>query len=201
MSTAETEHEEIYLFEIVQPDAGYATFEAVYKRRAAGKLQDALDEITSGNFPITWDEVKSKCAPSDLDMCFAPDTEALVFVTLPGLDGGKGTVFGDKTVVDLDVKRKGSSRVIRSQKRHPKGATAHTICSFEIDLGPVVGEIGAMAGGHAIAQLPIMFDFVDLPDEVSPVFKDRHGTPLNEVGPLGHGGIHPRGGSSMILLA
>ncbi|HSF13390.1 MAG TPA: hypothetical protein VLA50_10515, partial [Erythrobacter sp.] len=159
-------HADIYLFEIVQPAIGYARFGSVYKRMNSASRKVALGEVVSNVASTTWTNVTAKHTPGGLDMRFEPDTRALIFIATPGLFGGEGTVFGGKTAVDLDVVGKGTKKIIAACLRHKDGSGAESVCSFVFDAKPVTDEVSSRPTRHRVTRLPIMFDFVDLPDKV-----------------------------------
>ncbi|MBX7500643.1 hypothetical protein K3181_04230 [Qipengyuania sp. YG27] len=214
MSKAEKTYDNIYLFQVEQPADGFAVFGYVYKFRGDPMSRSAAAaEIEKGPNTQEWEDVTKMHARENFNMLFAPNTEGLVFVRLPITN--PVTVFGDKKVVDLNVKRNGSKKIVRACKLHPNNGVAGLICSFEINIPDAVADIGGANNHHAIARLPIMFDFVDT-DGVSPVFKDprhkrkeavrkqerRHRERANHLtDDKNHGGIHPPSGSSLILVA
>lgn len=204
MSNAEDMHENIFLFEIVQPEVGFAKFGNVHKRRRPATRRAAADEIKRGAVSELWQDVKSTHDGQNLDMRFARNTQGLVFVQLPTKNSN--TVFGHDAVRDLAVKRKGSKKIVRQCNFYSEDSKPPRLCSFEINIGDVVFDIGTDA--EAITRLPIMFDFVDFPEEVSPVFKAHdhklrgpdHKANKARGSRDGHGGIHPPSGSSLILV-
>ncbi|WP_370190984.1 hypothetical protein [Qipengyuania sp.] len=201
MSEAGNHHDDIFLFEIAQPEVGFASFGKIQKRNSPATRKDALAEIMAGVDPNDWQDVSKKHTPGGLDMCFAPSTKALIFVQTPGLFDGVGTCFGDDGVVDLDIRGKGTQRFVHACKTYPEGSEMRPLCAFEIDIHAAISDIGNAANNHAITRLPIKFDFVDHPDRISPVFKSPHGKQDHAPSHIGHGGIHPPSGSSLIVVS
>jgi hypothetical protein len=135
-----------------------------------------------------------------LDMKFSRNTKALVIIRIPFESNGVvETTFGEKMAVDLDVKRKPNMICIKNCDRHDFGTGEHKVCSFEIDMPRLLQEQEGASLHHPISRFPIMFDFIDS-DGVSPVFKGTHNRAALATNGVGHGGIHPRGGSSMIVI-
>jgi hypothetical protein len=198
---------DIYLFEIDNGASGFAEYVHVYRRDPSTTHAKALAEITGPALPKEWLNETEKHAAGDLDMQFAALGEALVFVRLPDQGALTETEFGKDVVIDLPIKGGKPNIIIREAQRYALADGMHRLCSFELDMPGTLATISRPNPAHKIARLPIMFDFVDKSDGMSPVFKDPHrqGHTHDAVGSsapvLGHGGIHPRGGSSLILLA
>ncbi|MAO04724.1 MAG: hypothetical protein CL804_09460 [Citromicrobium sp.] len=183
-------HQNIFLFTIKQEDEGFAFFESVLKRVGAATCPTAFEEIKDGKPTKGWEVKTSEHDAGDLNMKFARDMEALIFVQLP-TDKPK-TVFGRKKVADVDIERKGSMIVANSQL-HPIGTKPVQLCSFEIRLSDVLSSMGS--GRKNVRRLPIMFDYVDTDTDLSPVLKGSHHDPI-----ISHGGIHPPTATTMIEL-
>ncbi len=190
MASPDKIHEHIFLFTIEQPKSGFAKFASVLKREDAGTRRAALEEIKSGRASKGWTDKTCEHDAGDLNMKFACDMEALIFVQISP-DKPK-TVFGPKKVADVDIERKGATIVANSQL-HPIGSEPARLCSFEIKLGDVLSDMGS--GRQNVGRLPIMFDYVDTDTGLSPVLKGSHDHPI-----ISHGGIHPPTATTMIEL-
>lgn len=195
-----------YLFEIDNGPSGFAEYVHVYHRHPPTTHAKALAEITGPALPKEWLDETEKHAAGDLNMQFAVLGEALVFVRLPDQGALTETEFGEDVVIDLKVKGGKPGTIIRKSHRYALADGMHRLCYFELDMPGTLAAIHRPNSTHKVARLPIMFDFVDKSDGISPVFKDphRHGHTHGAAGSgaakLGHGGIHPRGGSSLIIL-
>lgn len=192
--------ENIYLFKIGRGLNGFAKFTRVYERKSLVTHKEVKDEVMASSLNQNWTRVVAgKNTAGGLNMRFPAKEKALVFVRLPENEPFTVTEFGSKIAVDLDVAGSAQNNIVRDCERFETAEGMHLVCSFALDVPAVLARIGQPSDGHRIARLPIMFDFVDRSDGLSPVFKDRHQHPL--AAPVfGHGGIHPRGGSSLIIV-
>jgi hypothetical protein len=202
----------IYLCEIAQPHTGFAEFGAIYKRKSGGTQNEALDDILKNRPDWTnqtdWKNVTSAHGAGGLDLKFnSSEGTGLVFVTIPiGSVTGSKTLFGVKGVVDLDVRGPRGHKVVSNVTSHHDENRLYSICSFEIDLAATRGRFNQRPGQQSALRFPIMFDFVDTIDGVSPAFKPPHEhaflikTMVNDVEMLTHGGIHPPSASSVISI-
>lgn len=190
----------IYLCEISQPHSGFAKFGTIYKRKASGTRAEALSEISK---PLSnWTKVTRAHRAGGLDLKFkVTEGPSLVFVVIPSAGEGSRTVFGKRVVVDADISGPKDHEVVGNVMSHKDAYGRDTICSFTIDLAETVKRFNAISGGHDFTRFPIVFDFVDMIDGVSPVFKSPHDHALfDEAKALGHGGIHPPSVASMIIV-
>lgn len=189
MAEQEKIHKNIFLFTIEQPKGKYAKFASVHKRIDSGTLRDALDEVESGPPSKGWMDKTSEHDGGDLNMKFARDMEALIFVQLPTLDSS--TVFGQKKVADVDIERKGA-KIVANSRLHTIGSEPPRLCSFEIKLRQVLSQMGSR---EQVGRLPIMFDYLDTDTDLSPVLNGSH-----DDANISHGGIHPPTATTMIEL-
>ena len=198
-ATAE-KYSNIYLCEISQPHSGFAKFGTIYKRKASGTRKEALSEIQSAL--SNWTKVTRAHTAGGLDMKFkVTQGPSLVFVAIPSAGEGSATVFGKRVVVDADISGPKNHEVVGSVMSHQDAYGRATICSFTIDLAKTVARFNEISGGHDFTRFPIVFDFVDMVDGVSPVFKSPHEHALfDKTKALGHGGIHPPSVASMIIV-
>lgn len=221
MAKVEPTHKSIFLYVLGDGAEEYADVVAVFKRKRPGNRKQAWDEIKNGEVETLWDVVPASKRASGIDMAFAASESCLVFVAISaghsheaeaegedtvGLYHNATTYFGDKIVRALDIRGKLTASIIKDAKRHKLSRSGyHTVCSFVVDCDTVMDEIRATSGAGNMTRFPIVFDFVDSDDGRSPVFKKPHSN--NRPAPaasilarLGHGGIHPRGGSSLIII-
>jgi hypothetical protein len=210
---------DVYLFEIDNGADGFARFVRVYQRHPSTTHDLAKKEIAGPKLPAEWYDVTGMHAAGGLDMRFAAYSRAVVFVRLPNQGALTDTEFGDYVVEDLKVQDRGRCNIVRKCDRYASAGGKHLLCSFEIDIPETLSNMTRPPLSHRITRFPIMFDFVDASDNMSPVFKDPSRWAIGNVSDsaqttghdqddtieakpfFGHGGIHPRGGSSMILLA
>lgn len=190
MTTQKKVHQNIFLFTIQQEDEGFAYFESVLKRVGAATCPTAFKEIKDGKPTKGWTDKTSEHDAGDLNMKFARNMEALIFVQLP--THKPKTIFGQKKVTDVDIERKGST-IVANSRLHPIGTKPVQLCSFEIKLDDVLSGMGP--GRKNVRRLPIMFDYVDTDSDLSPVLKGSHDHPI-----ISHGGIHPPTATTMIEL-
>jgi hypothetical protein len=221
MSEDSEMHENILLFMLGNDDCGYAEVKLVLKRAFPGTWEEAWQDIEQGTIEGSWEPAPSSHRAGGIDMAFDITQPCLAFVAISGdhhhetqtkSEGQAGllheatTYFGKKIVRDLDIRGGPTTPIVKSAKRHKLPSSDYpTVCSFEVDSAGVLRELGSSAGASKITRFPIVFDFVDSDDGRSPVFKKPR--PKCEDDPvvgieakLGHGGIHPRGGSSIIEL-
>jgi hypothetical protein len=220
MSESAPVHEHIFLFVIGNSknvaDKGYAKVLTAFRRGSQGTLEEALKEIEQGDATKSWEPAASTHAPRGIDLAFDPAQPCLVFVAISGdhshvqdaaEDGVVGplhdaaTYFGDKIVTPLAIEGMPESPIITDAKQHKLPGSKHpTVCSFVVDASSALDK-AKNAGSYA--RFPIVFDFVDSDDAISPVFKkprppkEPH-APGTELPMLNHGGIHPPNGASMI---
>ena len=200
MVTMSAVYTNIYLCEISQPHSGFAKFGTIYKRKTSGTRKEALSEVLTAR--SKWTKVTRAHTAGGLDMKFkVTDGPSLVFVTIPSTGEGSATVFGKRVVVDADISGPKDHEVVGSVMSHTDANGRATICSFTIDLAKTVARFNNISGGHDFTRFPIVFDFVDMVDGVSPVFKSPHEHALfDKTKALGHGGIHPPSVASMIIV-
>jgi hypothetical protein len=200
---------------------GYAEVVEGFKRKQPGDRMQAWDEIKNGKVAKLWDVVPASQRAAGIDMAFAATESCLAFVAISGdhsheaeKDGEDSvgllhnatTYFGDHIVRALDIRGSLTTSIIKHAERYKlPGSGYHTVCSFEVDIANVLAELRASSNVGKISRFPIVFDFVDSDDDRSPVFKKPRGNPkpastTSLLARLGHGGIHPRGGSSIIEL-
>ena len=179
-----------YFFSIENDsETGYACFFSVYELEDVTRTV-ARNEITGGNPSAQWKDVTSKIPNRGFTMHVREKTQVLIFVQLPTRKNSP-TVFGSKKAVDVDVKSKLTNPVVQNCKTYPDDDGRHLLCCFEIDTDKAAAKVGLPKG--EVERLPIMFDFVDTGDDVSPVFRGGHAH-------FGHGGIHPPTATTMIEL-
>jgi hypothetical protein len=192
--------EKIYLFEIGRGLNGFAKFTRVYERKSLVAHTEAKDEVMASRLNQNWTRaIGGKYTAGGLNMRFSAKEKALVFVRLPENEPFTVTEFGSKIAVDLDVAGSAQNNIVRECQRFANTERMHLVCSFALDVPAALARIDQTTDGNRIGRLPIMFDFVDKNDGISPVFKGRHQHSIH-IPVFGHGGIHPRGGSSMIIL-
>ncbi len=190
---------DVYLFEIGEDSEGFAKFVHVYHRHPSTTHEQALAEIQGLELLPDWKDETLSHASDALDMRFQGTTKAIIFVRLPEKNGVAVTEFGKKVLIDLDIAPRIPNNIVRKCRSFASHDGKHRLCSFELDVPAAVGAMRRPASGHQISRLPIMFDFVDSDDGISPVFKKPHHH--SSAAPVfGHGGIHPRGGSSLIVI-
>ncbi len=193
---------DVYLFEIENGAGGFAEFAHVYLRDPPTTCGQALKEITGSQLPKDWRPVTGTQAVKDLDMRLPASSKALVFVRLPDQGELTETEFGENVVMDLQVEGAKPNNIIRNPSRYASPDGKQRLCSFELDIPDTLAKIPRSNAGHKVTRLPIMFDFIDKSDGMSPVFKDGHKHNAGGSGSfIGHGGIHPSSGSSLIILA
>lgn len=214
MSEKATVYDDIYLFVIANGKDEYAEFKEVYKRAAPAKHGTALVEIQDKSASADWNDVTGSCAAGGLDMRFSSARDCLVFVLIANQDPlleknflhTSYTYFGPDIVTDLAVRGMPSAKIISDCEPHGPDAKHPELCSFELRVKPAQDEMQRRPGADLISRFPIVFDFVDTSDGISPVYKRPHrklaelAANIAPQSPKGHGGIHPRGGSSMIEL-
>ncbi|MBA4053053.1 MAG: hypothetical protein C0472_14485 [Erythrobacter sp.] len=214
MSEDAKRHDDIYLFVIANGQDEYAEFKYVYKRPSPANRPKALTEILNGSADARWTDVKASCAAGGIDMRFSSAHDCLVFVWIanqePLLEVNllhkSYTYFGADIFTDLPVRGKPAAKIISHCELHGPDANYPELCSFELRLKPAQDEMQRRPYSDLISRFPVMFDFVDTGDGISPVYKRPHPQfvgPAANVAPQGqkgHGGIHPRGGSSMIVI-
>jgi hypothetical protein len=214
-------HKNIFLFVLGNGADGYAEVVEGFKRKEPGDRTQAWDEIKNGEVAKMWDVVPASQRAAGIDMAFAATEPCLVFVAISGdhshetevhaedtvgLFHNATTYFGTDIVKELAIRGKLTASIIKDAKRHKlPGSGYHTVCSFEVDCVTVMRVILATSGAGNMTRFPIVFDFVDSDDGRSPVFKKprpnyRPASAAGILARLGHGGIHPRGGSSLIIL-
>jgi hypothetical protein len=202
-------------------DDGYAEVQLVFKRSLPGSWKQAWEDMEQGRIEQCWKPAPSLHRAGGIDMAFDTTQPCLAFVAISGdhhhdtetkSDGSAGllheatTYFGKKIVRDLDIRGGPTTPIIKSAKRHKLPLSDYpTVCSFEVDSASVLRELGSSAGASKITRFPIVFDFVDSDDGRSPVFKkprkkSQNRPAMSIQAMLGHGGIHPRSGSSIIEL-
>ena len=190
MASPDEIHEHIFLFTIEHTKGKFAKFASVLKRDDAGTRDAALEDIKRGRTSEKWTDKTSEHAAEGLDMKFARNTHALIFVQISTKN--PKTVFGPKKVADADIERKGA-KIVAASELHPFGKDPARLCSFQIRLGEVLSGMGS--DGTNVGRLPIMFDYVDTDTDLSPVLKGPHEHPI-----VSHGGIHPPTATTMIEL-
>lgn len=221
MGEIEQVHNDIFLFVLGNGDDGYAKIVAVFKRQQAGEWRQAWGEIEQGKIEESWDVAPPTHCAGGIDMALDATQPCLVFVAISGdhshaeSAGSEGTVglyhdattyFGEDVVTEQVVRGKPTASIIKDVKRHKlPGSGYHTVCSFEVDVADVLAELGPSPEARTMTRFPIVFDFVDSDDGLSPVFKKPRGEPkpvstASVLTMLGHGGIHPQSGSSIIEL-
>ncbi|MGC6328588.1 hypothetical protein [Rhizorhabdus sp. FW153] len=221
MSNTDGEHQNIFMFMLGNGNDGYAEVRAVFKRPSSGNRKQAWQDIELGNVEKDWNAAPLSHRAGGIDMAFVKAQPSLVFVAIIGDhyhdaatrdEGAAGrshnstTYFGEDIVRDLDVRGRPKASIISNVERHSlPGRRFPTVCSFEVNDARVSSELGTSAGAPTMTRFPIVFDFVDSDDGRSPVLKPPHqrsvSVPAASIfGLLGHGGIHPRGGSSMIEI-
>jgi len=89
--------------------------------------------------------------------------------------------------------------------RHPKWDERPIVVVVKKPGAAVTREMGAAEDDRPVTRFPIVFDFVDSDDGISPVFKKPRTAAgaravAGDLARLGHGGIHPRGGSSLVIF-
>lgn len=208
MSNVNSNYDKIFLFDIHTGNDGFAEFVEVHQREPIIPLNEAVGEIERVSppdyqLPEKWrkEEIDSYAA-GGLDMRFDECTKALVFVRLPYKEEDLTTEFGENVVVDLHLPHDIPGNIVRECRRLAlTEGGLHLLCSFELDLGDSLNVMRRPTTGHPISRLPIMFDFVDRDDHVSPVYKDpHHHKAAGEDPVIGHGGIHPPSAASMIVV-
>ena len=211
MGKAGNSNKEIYLFIVGEDGEGFAEFSYAYRRKTWTSLADAIADVKQSSDPAQpptsdWQSKKNHSARG-LDLNFPDNTQALVFVLLPGAGSHSNvTAFGKRVVKDLNVPNNNPGNIVRQERRHQLVDNGpYLLCSFELDIGNSLETIGRSTTGHRISRRPIMFDFVDSDDNRSPVFKEPHkhfdGPDVHhEKERFGHGGIHPPSASSFILV-
>ncbi|MCA3077680.1 MAG: hypothetical protein ING71_02665 [Rhodocyclaceae bacterium] len=195
----------IYLFVVNQPEDGFAAYSDIFMRKNA-TIAEALKAVTSD--VSSWDRCPDSGKLDGLDMKFKGDEETLVFVKLPDrLQGNKFTSFRTTALKDLlELARPGLDGIIQFAGRHQDKHGDYTICSFMLDLKGINSNISAAKLRNGRVRFPIMFDFVDSNDGISPVFKDPEPHSNNVsltkdvVGIFTHGGIHPPRAASFITV-
>lgn len=221
MSKIEPTHDNIFLFVLRDDADGYAKVFKSFKRKQPGERAQAWAEIESGKVEQLWDIAPPSQHAVGIDMTFSATQSCLVFMAISGSHSheaeadGEGAVgpyhnattyFGKRIVRALDISGTPTASIIKDAKRHKlPGSGYYTVCSFAVDSVAVMREVGSTSGASTITRFPIVFDFVDSDDGRSPVFKkpDRAASPASAEGfldSLGHGGIHPPSGSSLIIL-
>lgn len=198
---------DIYLFIIDSDAEGYAHYGAVYKRKEGTSTKLAAKEIIGGSAQTNWTDATEQHAGAGLDMKFSSARDSLVFVFIrANRSSGQAadaqhddvTYFGREVVADLQIApRMQLARIIKNPLVYPEGNAQPWLCSFEMDVRKIRSELSS-ASSAAHVRFPVVFDFVDSDDGVSPVFKKPKS--VNAADILDHGGIHPRGGSSMIIF-
>ncbi len=146
-----------------------------------------------------WTQTSYAHAPGGLDMRFPKDTQAWVIVRLPDTLSDKGTFFANKGVADMPVRGRGRCKVVSSRHVYERTNDTYgndldkTIVAFKIDITKSIGDLDGTTNHHAVGRLPFMFDFEDLPGNLSPVFKEPHHRHLvmKKAPIFNHGGIHP----------
>lgn len=195
----------IYLFVIDQPEDGFAAYSDIYLRKNA-TIADALKAVTSD--VSSWDRYPDSEKLDGLDMKFKGNGETLVFVKLPDrLQGNQLTSFRAAALKDLlEIARPGLDSIIQNAGRHQDQHGDYTICSFTLDLTGIKANIRSAKLGNDCISFPVMFDFVDSNDGISPVFKvpEPHSSNVSGtkdvIGIITHGGIHPPRAASSILV-
>lgn len=219
MSEIEQVHNDVFLFEFGNGNNGYAKITKVLKRKKPSNWMEAWGEIEQGKSEASWDIAPPWHCAGGIDMAFGAAQPCLVFVAISGdhshaEDAKNGsavapyhettTYFGDHVVTPLTIRGKPEASIINNVQLHKMpGSDYHTVCSFVVDGESVLREIGESSAAGKITRFPIVFDFVDSDDGRSPVFKKpllppQPASTASGLARLGHGGIHPPSGSSMI---
>lgn len=210
-------HDSIYLFFVGNEPSSYARIVRSYRRKTPATRDQAWEDIESSKAEVSWEELPSAKDVSGIDIVLPAGKASLVFVVLleeyREVQAGSEdqadilhiatTYFGDEMVRQLEIRGNPKTPLIKQAESHqlPKSDYA-TVCSFEVDSPAVMGELGP---NSPISRFPIVFDFIDSDDGISPVFKKPHGHKHSSadeaISPFfGHGGIHPPSGASMIVL-
>lgn len=143
--------------------------------------------------------------PTDLDVKIDGTDPALIIVEIPESTGPNQTHFGRSAPVQpleiAGLRGGAGGRVIRRSATYPRSSSQPLLASFEVHPAQTRNEVRhhhPHAGDdHNLVRFPFAFNFIDSADGVSPVMKHHHsagGLPKN------HGGIHPRGGTSLIII-
>jgi hypothetical protein len=223
MSESASVHEEIFLFVLGNDgdpaDDGYAKVTGAFKRKSPGNRAEAWAEIEQGKTKTSWGIAASTHCPGGIDMAFGTAQPCLVFVAISGpqshakeasKDDIAGplhdltTYFGDQIVTPLAIRGIPKTSIITHAELHQlPGIKYPTVCSFVLDRKSAMTELGSSNDAGTLARFPIVFDFVDSDDGISPVFKKpsrskRSASPKTDLTMFGHGGIHPPNGASMI---
>jgi hypothetical protein len=213
-ATAQMVYNDIYMFVIANGKNEYAEFKKVYKRPSPANRAKALTEILDGSADARWTDVKGSCAGGGIDMRFSSAHDCLVFVWIANQEPlseenllhKSYTYFGADIITDLAVRGMPVTKIISHCMPHGPDANYPELCSFELRMKPAQDEMQRRPHADLISRFPVMFDFVDTGDGISPVYKRPHpkfvGPAANIApqSPKGHGGIHPRSGSSMIVI-
>lgn len=196
-----------FLFMVSEDQQGFAEFKNsdVYVKDFGEHVNpnDIVEEIDgdmTAHFPPSgWSQTSRTHAPGGLDMQFPIDTKGLVIVRLPDTRANIGTVFANKGVSEMNVRGRGNCKVVSNAQCYDRthnifeNGLDRTIVVFEINISNSIKSLGGKPGSHKVGRLPFMFDFEDLPGNLSPVFKEphKHAGEAKAAPIINHGGIHP----------